>query len=201
MPVEYTCLHCGATIIGRPGNHRKYCSLSCHGKSVSGSLIERFWAHVDVRGSDECWPWTGSISAQGYGRVSHGGKSLLAHRIALEIALGRPLSEGMYACHHCDNRPCSNPKHLFEGTHLDNMRDAAAKGRMATGDRLGYVTHPESTPRGEHHYRAKLTEDDIRLIRALALTGKTQEAIARQFNVGRTNISMIVARKKWQHVA
>ena len=36
------------------------------------TLRERFWAKVDRRGPDECWIWTGSLSAGRYGGFSSG---------------------------------------------------------------------------------------------------------------------------------
>lgn len=47
-------------------------------------------------------------------------------------------------CHHCENRRCVRPGHLFLGTALDNTRDMFAKGRA-------------NKTRGEGTGRAKLT--------------------------------------------
>lgn len=51
------------------------------------------------------------------------------HRLSYKLFNG-PLIEGHEICHHCDVRGCWNPKHLFQGTHSDNIKDAINKGRI-----------------------------------------------------------------------
>jgi hypothetical protein len=92
---------------------------------------ERFWPKVDKRGPDECWPWNKTITANGCGvfmSKATGKKTVyIAYRVAWYLANGRqPIA---LVCHHCDNRECCNPDHLFEGNQRDNMRDMNAKKR------------------------------------------------------------------------
>ncbi len=89
----------------------------------------RFWSQVDTTaGMDGCWLWLGERNSKGYGRLKVDGHYIAAHRIAWAEAFG-PIPAGLMACHHCDNRPCCNPAHLFIGSAADNLRDAFAKGR------------------------------------------------------------------------
>ena len=152
---------------------------------LSVSDAERFWAKVDARGPDDCWPWKAGRLRQGYGVFSIQGKSLKAHRVALAFS-GVVFPEHMLVCHHCDNPPCCNPAHLFVGTPLDNMRDKIAKGRH------------RGAHAGEGHHGARLTENDVRAIRS---SGKPHRELASQYGVAVGTIAHIIHRERWRHVA
>lgn len=118
-------------------------------------LEERFWAKVDVRGPDECWPWLGA-NVQGYGQIGVQQKTVLATHVSLELD-GRPRPPGAYALHSCDTPSCCNPGHLRWGTQAENVADMISRGRgmhqtkpetLARGDRHGSRTKPESRARG-----------------------------------------------------
>ena len=89
--------------------------------------IPRFWARV--KKTEACWLWVGTrTKSGGYGILSINGKYVRAHRFSFELHKTK-LSPKMEACHTCDNPPCVNPDHLFEGTHRDNMLDMKKKRR------------------------------------------------------------------------
>jgi hypothetical protein len=95
---------------------------------LAQKYIDRFWSRVDISGGENaCWEWQGGRTIEGYGGYNTPLTSG-AHRHAYYFAY-RELPGGLLVCHHCDNPPCCNPKHLFLGTHLDNMRDKARKNR------------------------------------------------------------------------
>lgn len=92
--------------------------------------LERFWLSVDRTGGPEsCWPWRKGRFANGYGCFRADGRNHRAHRWLLGHLRGSPLGKDEYGCHHCDNPPCCNPKHLFIGSAKDNAQDMASKGR------------------------------------------------------------------------
>lgn len=99
---------------------------------MTDAEVARFWSRVDK--TDGCWVWRGSTSGRGvrYGALRRNGVTKRAHRVAWEIASGATIPDGMLVCHRCDFGLCVRPSHLFLGTHQDNMRDAAAKGRNNT---------------------------------------------------------------------
>ncbi len=89
-----------------------------------------FWKKVIQTDTDQCWQWIGATQSQGYGSFSINGKTYLAHRISFIISQGE-IPEGLCVLHHCDNRCCVNPSHLFLGTIKDNVQDMIIKGRRA----------------------------------------------------------------------
>jgi hypothetical protein len=154
-----------------------------------------FLARIDRSGGlDDCWPFRGATSADGYGRVRFAGRVQTASRVAYLLLVG-PIPDGLNVLHHCDNPPCCNPgpKHLFTGTQFVNMADAAAKGRIVQ------QRHPERAARGERVGTARLTAAAVVGIRALREAGVTQREVAERFGMGRSTISFIERRLTWAH--
>ena len=113
------------------------------------TVEERFWAKVDKSG--ECWLWTASANARGYGQFMISSRSrapIGAHRFAYELVLGAPIPTGLFVCHHCDNPACVRPEHLFLGTPNDNVQDMIRKSRQST-DR-SYFRGPRPHRRKTH---------------------------------------------------
>ena len=113
---------------------------------------------------------------------------LKAHRVSFAIAQGIEVSDITgEVIHSCDNPPCCNPRHLREATHLENMLDAAQRGRMGRNHQ----------PAGEDSPNAKLNEEKVRIILSSDDMGIT---LAERFGVSPTLISYIRKRKGWKHV-
>ena len=134
-----------------------------------------------------CHEWRGSKFASGYGRIKIHQRTYRAHRFLWECANG-PIPEGLYVCHHCDNRLCVRLDHLFLGTHEDNMADMVAKGRQHHNEGKVYL-------RGEEHHNTKMSDRQVERIRALyAKGGISQQAIADRFGISQPLVSQYVRR-------
>lgn len=148
--------------------------------------LVRFWSKVDKSG--DCWLWTGGCFNHQYGNFLYNGKYIGAHRASFMILHKRPITEGLYILHSCDNPKCVNPSHLREGTHQENMNDKAVRNRC-------------NPPRGEANVTAKLTEAQIIEIRnKYAFHKISHRQLAKEYKVEKTTISKIINRKTWKHL-
>jgi hypothetical protein len=59
-------------------------------------------------------------------------KGLLAHHLMTTIPDGM---RKIHLCHACNNRHCSNVRHLYWGTASDNVKDTVANGKHPAGAR------------------------------------------------------------------
>lgn len=139
----------------------------------------------------DCWDFLGRANSSGYFEIKLGGRSSFmksekAHRVSWMIYNG-PIPDGLHVLHKCDNRRCTNPKHLFLGTNYDNAQDREKKGR---GNQL----------KEEHHNKAVLTKIDVKKIKNLLLLGVQATKIARDFGVGSSTIYNIKYGNTWRNV-
>lgn len=154
-----------------------------------------------------CWTWQGRKAGKGYGVFSaNGEKNFYVHRFSYALHIG-PIPEGLHVLHRCDRPNCVRPDHLFVGTNLDNVRDAMRKGRLSKPPENRAVlaqwwkAHPDRYCKGETHGHAKLTEEQVRIIRQRERDGESQYALAREFGVSQSVIYRTCRRLTWRHVA
>lgn len=139
-----------------------------------------------------CWEWKGHINEKGYGRVRIGStksnKLWYAHRLSYQTFKGDLLA-GKQINHTCDNTLCVNPEHLYQGTPKDNMDDMFNRGR-------------NYHPAGSSHKQAKLTEEDVTLIRTARHKGVPAKAIWQQHfpYMAYSTIRNISNNIGWKHV-
>jgi len=158
--------------------------------------VDKFMEHMFCRRKvikrsldTPCWEWTGAVSKKGfgYGTVMFQGRDWRVNRLAWFLTFGE-IPNKMEVCHKCDNTHCFNPGHLFLGTHTDNMRDAASKGRLVN------LT-------GEDHGGSKLTERHVMEIRRRYIPRTdSRHVLAKEFGIYHGTVWQIANRKLWKHV-
>jgi hypothetical protein len=89
------------------------------------SLAEKIEYHSIPEPNSGCLLWMGRLGgSRPYAVILHDGKHLKVTRVVMATP---PHLEAM---HRCDNTYCIERTHLFNGTHSDNMQDAASKNRF-----------------------------------------------------------------------
>jgi hypothetical protein len=185
---------------------------------------ERFWAKVDRRGPDECWPWLAYLNENGYGIFNGPGTRggvFKAHRFAYELTIG-PIPNDRTIDHECRNRRCCNPSHLRIATAKENaengfyaLKTHCIRGHALTEENL-YPTarwrrckecarirargRDAVLPR-ESRAHVKLSESAVKIIRAEYRTGTvTQKALGLRFGVSRSAILGVLRGENWKDV-
>ncbi len=150
---------------------------------------ERIYRMITVDSDTGCWNWRGVLRG-GYGRMVTGSrsdgsrKSESAHRYSYRSLVGQIPPE-MEVCHHCDNRRCVNPLHLFVGTHKENTNDRDSKGR-------------NRTLRGPENKNATLTWEQVDEIRkSFRPRVVTRKMLAKRFGVSEDVIKKIVSYRSY----
>jgi hypothetical protein len=196
-PVFVTCQQCAGIFSAAPSRlligESRFCFERCRYSYVApvSNPEEKFWEKVNK--TDSCWLWTASKRTTdrtgGYGKFATGRRNkqttYMAHRFSWVLENG-PIPDGLDVLHHCDNRLCVNPDHLFLGTQQDNMDDMIAKGRSA---------------KGEKNPHAILTEDIVMQIReAIRVRQGTLADVARLFGITYVSLQAIYHRRNWKHI-
>lgn len=139
---------------------------------------------VKVSPTDECIEWPFARVPFGYGSIGYDSKIKMVHRMAYEVYYGRSIKN--LICHKCDNPPCFNPLHLYDGTYEQNTKDVTERNRR---------------PVGEDVSNARLTDGEVAQVIQMLDQGATVRAIANRFPVTRQTIWLIKEGEMWKHLS
>lgn len=138
-------------------------------------LLRRFADKIAPDPHSDCILWTAALR-KGYGLLHVDGKLVPATHVSWFLKHG--VWPTLKMLHRCDNPPCVNPDHLFEGTDADNAADRDAKGR-------------HRTPSGLDVFGAKLDGLQVSEIVALTDTRMSNAEIGALFGVGAAYVSSL----------
>lgn len=145
--------------------------------------VQRFWSKVSLPTLEGCMLWLPDARRpDGYAEFRTGRRTLLAHRVSLELADGEPPEDRQFALHGCRNRDCVAPEHLRWGNAIENMADKLRDG---------------TDNRGERHGNHSLTVSAVEDIRRREVS---QHILAARYGVSQSAISLVQSGRRWAHL-
>jgi hypothetical protein len=130
-----------------------------------------------------CLLWFGAYHQFGYGRLNIDGEIISAHCLSYAVSNGI-VGASDQVLHRCDVPSCINPAHLYLGDDKQNAADRMARGR-------------NPCRKGENAGRAKLTDEQVRAIRA---DPRSLRKIAAAYGISKGPVTAIKAGRSWSHV-
>lgn len=186
---------CSIPSCGKPADKRGWCGAHYrrwqrHGsvdakrglRVPPGSRLAWLEEHCNFSG-DECLTWPFAYEANGYGSMVYDDRHTSANRVMCILSKGPPPTPEHEAAHSCGkgDSGCLNPEHLYWRTAEQNQ-----------GDRVSHGTHN----RGSRSPSVKLTEDQVRMIRAMEGFESNPKTAAR-FGVSKVAVRKIQKRENW----
>lgn len=128
--IKKICERCGGDFWSVPSQFKngiRYCTSTCRHEPPE-KVIDR----TTTKGPGENDCWISSLAPTSpYPVIKTKGVNLRVSRFLLEKHLGRPIKDGLYALHTCNNTRCVRvgPGHIYEGTQQDNIKWCVESGR------------------------------------------------------------------------
>jgi len=190
--VTRLCVVCEAPFDVRPWSATRHCSTACVAQTrLALAQTRTRWIEIKaraVRTDSGCLvapDGLGQLYAGGYLYVQHEAKRWAAHRLAFVETHGAIPEDKPYVCHHCDNRKCFEPSHLYAGSPAENSADLVRRRRSARGSAV---------------WTTQLNADKVRVIRAATKGGASTHLLASAFGVDQRTIWQCLRGKTWAWV-
>jgi DNA-binding CsgD family transcriptional regulator len=158
-------------------NKRRQKIRPSRAKNPVVSKAARFWRQVEVQDTG-CWNW---ITKHKRIRPAFplNNRIMNTQRAAWILTHG-PITSNLWVLHKCNNASCCRPDHLYLGTHKQNMEDR---------------DNAQRTAKRARHGMAKLTEDQVALIRS---SNQGSRELAAILGIARNYVSSIRKGKRWK---
>ena len=147
------------------------------------------------------------LNKEGYGiyqpRINGVKTHKLMHRESYTYHNNDILTSDDIICHRCDNPACINPKHLFKGTHNDNVQDRVIKNRCAKGNSNGNYIDGRASDNiqySEYYSNRSLSKSQVLVIKQLRQEGSTIKSISEELNINIQTIKDISCGRTYKDI-